>query len=417
MNGSSRALSSARLVGGMVSAHICSLLGSAAYASALVELARLWGLNSTRAGSISSAYFVGYTVGVPLLVALTDRLDARVIYLVGCGVGAVAGACFAGLASGFWSALCLQAMAGLAIGGTYMPGLRLLTSRLAFHTRIRVVPYYTTSFPVGTSVSLMLSGWIAVRYGWRATFLMGGFGSLAAAALALIATWGYPVQPDLNVVSTRHAFDFRPVLRNRAALIYVLAYAGHCWELFAFRSWLPTYLLYVWTLLNSSAPKLWVSRWSMLIVLAGVPASILGAELANPENRNRLIRRVQFASVGVSLLSVIFVNFSLALAVVALFVYHVAAAADSGALTAGLIATAKPAEQGVTLAIYSFFGFAGASIGPLVVGRVLDFAGGFNGAHAWYLGFAAMAVGSVLAATAMSLVRFGLACSAESARN
>lgn len=53
-----------RLVGGLVFAQLLSVLGSAAFASTLARLATLWHLDSTRAGWISSAYFLGYAAGV-----------------------------------------------------------------------------------------------------------------------------------------------------------------------------------------------------------------------------------------------------------------------------------------------------------------------------------------------------------------
>lgn len=404
-NGSAQNLRSIRLLAGLVLAQICSLLGSAAFASTLVRLARLWHLDSTRAGWISSAYFLGYAIGVPLLVALTDRFDARAIYLAGCTIGAISGAGFCLFANGLWTAFLFQALAGMATGGTYMPGLRLLTTRLGKSARIRAIPYYTTAFSVGTSLSFLISGWAAERYGWRATFLIGGLGSLAAAALTMAATYGIPVQDDLSAVPTRHPLDFRPVLHNRRAIAYVLAYGGHCWELFAFRGWLPTYLLFAWHRYNSANAVLKLSRWSMLIVLIGVPASILGAESVNSGTRNRLIRGVEFASIVTCMLSVVFAGVSFQLALAALFLYNIAIMADSGALTAGLVEVARPDEQGATLAIYSLVGFVGAAIGPLVVGTALDLGGGFGSARAWYLGFGAMGAGSLLAAIAM----FGLA--------
>jgi MFS family permease len=403
-NGSAPQSRVIRLVAGLVFAQICSVLGSAAFASTLVRLATLWHLDSTRAGWISSAYFLGYAIGVPLLVALTDRLDARAIYLAGCTIGAIAGVSFCYLANGLWSAFFLQALAGLATGGTYMPGLRLLTTRLEKRTRIRAVPYYTAAFSIGTSFSFLICGWVAERYSWRAAFLVGGFGSLVAALLALAATTRIPLQPDLSVVPTRHPLDFRPVLKNRKAVAYIIAYGGHCWELFAFRAWLPTFLLFAWHRFSSASAGLQLSRWSMLIILIGVPASIIGAEFVQPATRNRLIRGFEFFCIAICMLSVIFSAISFHLALAALFLYNVAIMADSGALTAGTVDVASPDAQGATLAIYSLFGFIGAAIGPLAVGTALDLGGGFRNAHAWYLGFAAMGAGSLLAAASMSML-------------
>ena len=129
----------------------------------------------------------------------TDRpLRSRAIYLAGCATGTIAGCGLALFANGFWSAFLFQALAGLAVGGTYMPGLRVLTGRLTGRARIRAVPYYTTAFAVGISLSFLISGWVEARYGWRAAFLAGGAGSLFGAALALLATWGTVAQREAS---------------------------------------------------------------------------------------------------------------------------------------------------------------------------------------------------------------------------
>ena len=81
---------------------------------------------------------------------------------------------------------------------------------------------------------------------------------------------------------------------------------------------------------------------------------------------------------------------------------NVAIAADSGALTAGIVSAARADEQGATLAIYSLVGFMGGAIGPLLVGSVHDRGGGIGSGYAWLLGFAAMGTGTALAAVAIS---------------
>lgn len=140
----------------------------------------------------------------------------------------------------------------------------------------------------------------------------------------------------------------------------------------------------------------------MIIILIGVPASILGAESVNARTRNRTIRYFQLLSLLTCMLSVVLANVSFAFVVAALLVYNVAIMADSGALTAGTVSVARADEQGATLAIYSLVGFIGAAIGPLLVGNTLDLGGGLHAIRAWYFAFLAMGVGSALAATAVS---------------
>ena len=84
------------------------------------------------------------------------------------------------------------------------------------------------------------------------------------------------------------------------------------------------------------------------------------------------------------------------LVVLCLF-YGITVTADSSSITAGAIANAVRGQRGATMAVHSFIGFAGASLGPVAFGWVLDLAGGQESSMAWGLAFAlsglAVAVG------------------------
>ena len=395
-----------RLVGGLIAAEIFSMAGYAAFASLLVELSRRWQLDPVQAGWIGSAYLLGYALAVPALVGMTDRIDSRAIYLVGAALGVTSGCGFAWLARGFWSAMLFRALAGMALAGTYMPGLRILTERLKGTARIRSVPYYTAAFGVGASLSFFASGWMAQRHGWPGAFWASALGSVAAAALMLVAASGIPVEREPDAVAnSRHPLDFRPVLTNRDALAYVLAYGGHSWELFGFRAWLPAYLLFAWTRFGGGAPGSAITNWATVITVTSLPASIMGAELAIRGSRNRLIRWFAISSVIMGLVTAFCGNFSFTLTVTMLFGYAFTISADSGALTAGAVAAARPGEEGATLAVYSLVGFAGGALGPLAAGLALDAGGGLRMPGAWHLAFVALVIGSSLAAGAISRSR------------
>ena len=397
---------SMRLILGMMLAEILSMSGFSIFAATLVEFSRLWGLSPTDAGWISSAYYIGYVLAVPLLVGLTDRIDSKKIYRIGSLIGVVSGVGFAFLAEGFKSALLFRLIAGVSLAGTYMPGLRMISERLSGDTRLRAVPYYTSSFGVGVSMSFLLAGWIEQVADWRTAFLVSGLCSVIAIVLSEIASAGVPKAPTQTVdAPARHPLDLRPVFANRDALGYILAYCGHCWELFALRAWLPAFLLFAWTRSRSGDPGSAVTHWATLIVLIGVPASIIGAEVATQRGRKKMIVWITTASVVLGLASALAGSISFAVAVAALFAYNFAATADSGALTTGALAAARTGEEGATLAVHSIIGFLGGVIGPLIVGFGLDKGGGIAQQQAWYLGFLFMAAGSVLAAVAISLLQ------------
>ena len=58
-------------------AEIFGMASFATFPALLPTFKGLWSLSNTEAGWISSAYYLGYLVGVPLLTAWTDRRDAR----------------------------------------------------------------------------------------------------------------------------------------------------------------------------------------------------------------------------------------------------------------------------------------------------------------------------------------------------
>ncbi|MGY8959819.1 MAG: MFS transporter, partial [Alphaproteobacteria bacterium] len=52
-----------------------------AFAALLPHFGESWALSKTELGWISGIFFAGYTIAVPVLVSLTDRIDARPIYM------------------------------------------------------------------------------------------------------------------------------------------------------------------------------------------------------------------------------------------------------------------------------------------------------------------------------------------------
>ena len=56
---------------------------------------------------------------------------------------------------------------------------------------------------------------------------------------------GLPARPPRTSSGPRAALlDFRPILRNRSALAYSLAYCVHTWEMSALRAWVVTFLTF-----------------------------------------------------------------------------------------------------------------------------------------------------------------------------
>jgi MFS family permease len=363
-----------------------------------------WGLSATAAGMLSGLFFIGYMLAVPVLTALTDRVDARIVYLWSTVLTFAAAMGFAFLAEGFWSAAPLRVLAGAGLAGTYMPGLKALTDRIEdARLQTRAVSFYTSSFGIGSALSYLFAGEIGARAGWQWAFALPGLGVLLAFAIALAVLRPKPV---VRVAAHWLAFlDFRPVLRNREAMGYVLAYSAHNWELFGMRAWIVAFLVFAASLQPGAAEGFWsATAIAALVGFLGMPASIVGNELAIRFGRRRTVSA--YMLVSAALCSAIgFAAGQPFLAVVALCLAHgLTVTADSAAITTGAVQAAEAGRKGATMAMHSFLGFGVSFLGALAPGVALDLGGGRDSATAWGFAWLTIAAGALLGPLAILLL-------------
>lgn len=386
---------------------VAETLGMATFATfpALLPTFRdEWGLSNWEAGLIGGVYFAGYLVAVPVLVTLTDRVDPRRIYLFAMAISVVSALGFAVNATDLASASLWRFLQGVGLAGTYMPGLKALTDALPGKYQSRAVAFYTSSFGVGSSLSFGIAGKLAAVFDWRWAFILSAIGP----ALAIVfAFWVLrPKPPAENALPATRLLDFRPVLANRRALAFTLGYTVHNWELFGYRTWIVAFLVFAQSQQPAGAIGLaWsATTLAMLVNLLGLPASVLGNELAHRFGRRQVLIAVMVASAvagtafGFSGATLPFV------AVVFLaFVYGWTVIGDSATLTAGVVAAADPRYRGATMAMHSTIGFVGSFIGPLAFGAALDAGGGEQSGFAWGIAFASLSavilIGPVLMMT------------------
>lgn len=394
-------LSPALLIAALCFTEVLSMLAFATFPTLIPVFQDEWGLNNTAAGWISGIYFAGYVVAVGILTALTDRVDPKKVYLFSMVVSVVGALGYAGLADGVISASVWRFLQGIGLAGTYMPGLKALTDVIPQRLQSRAVAFYTSSFGVGASLSYYLSGVFNIEFGWRWTFALCAIGPLIAFFIALFILRS---KPPSSEKPTTHLLDFRPVIANRKALGFTLAYAAHNAELFGFRSWIVVFLVFSQAQQEPDALGL---AWSAatiaaLLNLIGMPASVMTNEIAHHFGR----RRTLFAIMGLSAIVAVLFGFSatapfwLVLLIAVVYAYTITG--DSATITAGAVAAADPRYRGSTMAFYSLIGFIGSFIGPLLFGVVLDLGGGSDVPLAWGMAFSAMALTILLGPLAVA---------------
>ena len=200
----------------MCAAQGCAQIGAFSVAALLPTLIAAWSLSNTEAGWIGGIYYAAYTLVVPLLSSLTDRVDPKRIYLGSVALTALAFAGFAWIATGFWSALAFRALMGVGWAGSYMPGLKALSDLAEGPQQSRAVAVHAAAVGVSGALSFAVAGAVNAWLGWQSALLPGALGAALAFALVLV---GLPSRPPRAATGPPGALlDFRPVLRNRSAL-------------------------------------------------------------------------------------------------------------------------------------------------------------------------------------------------------
>ena len=384
----------------MLTAQTCALLGFACYAVVLTTLQEEWHLTNLESGLLASAFFFGYMLAVPLATALTDRVDARKVYLVG-GLCATSGLLGMGiLAFNFWTALFFMAMNGAGLAGTYMPGLKILSDRIQSGEITRHIAFYTAFFGIGTGFSYVCSGWILSALGWRYVFSIIALGPFTAFLIVLLLIpplqhekWKGAIQIRLHDIFPLEKWKL--VLQDKKASGFIFGYTAHSLELFASRSWLVAFFVFCGAA-SGETFILAATTLAGVINFFGVPASILGNEIALRVGRQKWVCIVMLTSAVLGIALACSTSQSWWLIVVLAIGHAVFIMADSATLTAGLVTSAQENIKGAAMGLHSLMGFGGGMVGPAIFGFVLDISGSRSSQIAWIWAYIAVVIWGVL---------------------
>ena len=396
-------LSGARLVAVVCAAQVLVQIGAFFWPALLPVMIPLWGLTNSEAGWITGVFYLAYLLAVPVLVTLTDRVDAKLVYLFGVGCTIAGHLLFGIYAEGFWSALATRALTGIGWAGTYMTGVKLLADQVDDKLMSRAVTGHAASVGISGALSFSCANLLSQFYGWQSAFVVA---ALSAAAAWLVVALAVPRrrQPPSRSKDGSGLFDFRPVFRNRSAMAYALAYCIHTLEMNALRGWGVAFLAFVAARAGTGETLLSPTVVLTALGLIGTAASVLGNEAAIRWGRRKLISVAMLGSALIGGVIGFLGTLSYSIAVVLLLVYGFVVWLDSSSLTAGAAGTAEPARRGATLAVHSMLGYIGGFVGPLMIGFTLDLAGGMS-RMSWGVSFLLIAFLMLLALAAFRLIR------------
>jgi MFS family permease len=181
------------------------------------------------------------------------------------------------------------------------------------------------------------------------------------------------------------------VLKNKDASTYIWGYVVHSLELFASRSWLVAFFL-ICASSTDYPPLLSGTESASLINFFGVPASILGNEIAIRIGRKKWIYIAMVLSTIFGILLSLSIGQAWWLVMIFAILHSLFIMADSATLTAGLVTSTSDQLKGAAMGLHSMMGFGGGLLGPSIFGFVLDISGGQQQPSAWVFAYLSIVI-------------------------
>ncbi|MGH7523280.1 MAG: MFS transporter, partial [Gemmatimonadales bacterium] len=237
---------------------------------------------------LTSGVQLGFVAGtlVAAVLNLADIIPLR-WYVAGCATFAAAANAALIPAHSYPIALLSRVLTGVALAGVYPPAMKMAATWFR-DERGLAIGTVVGALAVGKAMPYLLEGGGHLPVTW-----VVAVPSLAAIVAALLIAGSYRDGP--------FAFPARPfswslagvVARNPTQRKITGGYLGHMWELYAFWTWIPTYLAASFaaraTAHGGLAPS--VGAWPFACVAIGGVGCLWGGRAADRIGRTRVVRR------------------------------------------------------------------------------------------------------------------------------
>ena len=371
-----------------------------AYSGVLPFMMADWHMTAAQAGSIQSAWHIGYMSSLFAVGLLADRYGPHRIFFAGSAVSSMAALAFALFAHDHLSAMLLYGLAGLCAGASYTPGLQLLARNTQPAVRGRAMGLFIGASSMGYALSLAVVAAFSHARHWPLGLLAAACCTVAGALLTVLALRRMrPPSAPLPHAEREGTWQaLRATVHDKPAMAGNWAYAFHCWELMALWAWLPAYLMAS----SGEASSSWQGAGVALAALAhlvSVFGSVAGGAASDRLGRARVMMAATLASLFMSFAFGWMWTWPLWLLAAMAAVYNLCAIADSSVYSTALADVVAPHRLGVAFSVRSVMGFGARALSPWVFGLALDWGQtsvGIGSTQGWVAAWSSVGLGALL---------------------
>jgi MFS family permease len=348
------------------------------------HLKQEWSVTDTELGGLVSVVSVTvalFSIPVALFADRYSRVKSIVVMAVIWSLASIS--CM--FARNYGSLFAGRALVGLGEAGYGAVGAALIAGHFPRRMHGSLLGGFFASASVGSVIGVLLGGFIAAHWGWRAAFGVVGFPGLALALLylavkdyrtaKLVAVDEGAPRRDLLTAIKQIA---RPVFRPRTMLWVCLGGAAQLIVVSTLWAWVPSYLNRTYDMPVEKAGTM-----AALVVLAGALGSVIWGAVADRAGR-RALRGKLYTVIALSLASMVVLMFAFAAPrwgytttassqIVWIMLGAFLAACTVGPVTAIVINVMHPSVRATGASVLALFqNLFGLAAGPLIAGALSD---------------------------------------------
>ncbi len=375
-------------------AFLLSFVDRLSLAPTLPLVAKDLGMSAKQAGGFMTAFYMGYVCTQLPGGFLTDKFGYRKVLLVSFFVMGVFTALM-GTVTSYQMGFAYRLLAGIGSGAIFSACVRAIFDWFPPKGRGTAMGFFMTASSLGLTVVNLFVPAVARDHGWGASFFIAGALPIAALLLAVPFLKHNPESESTTQGATMRLSDILLLLKNKNLMLAALAGFGAMWGTWGTATWANTYMNKSLNLTLVQAGY-FMSSYGLFALLGKPVSGIMNDILGKKRKLLLSVILLLFAVVLIwfgSNRSVNMLYFLAPLLGVVAFVYSPIMNTMIGDLAdKKLVGTAT----GFVNTIWQM----GSLLSPIVVGSVID-----AGAGNYFYAFVTLAIGPVLAAAIILLVK------------